>query len=51
MATINTLMRAAQEATTGLNDFFYNDPYNVTANGKAQTTPPCSDYFEPMTIS
>ena len=32
MATINTLMRAAQEATEGLNDFFYNDPYNVTAN-------------------
>ena len=32
MATINTLMRAAQEATTGLNDFFYNDPYNVVSN-------------------
>ena len=32
MATINTLMRAAQEATTGLNDFFYNDPFNVVSN-------------------
>ena len=25
-------MRAAQEATTGLNDFFYNDPFNVVSN-------------------
>ena len=39
MATINTLMRAAQEATTGLNDFFYNDPYNVTANGTSPNYP------------
>ena len=39
MATINTLMRAAQEATTGLNDFFYNDPYNVTANGASPNYP------------
>ena len=32
MATINESMRAAQAATEGLNDFFYNDPFNVVSN-------------------